>query len=101
MRFSMRIGHTSTRALVAAAAMLTPAATPAQDRDPASIISRIEAAQTPNRQGFDGLTLPELMQRFRVPGMSIAVIRDEIGRASCRESRVIVLADVSGTRQDT
>jgi len=39
-------------------------------------MARIEAAQTPNRQGWDGLTLQELMQRFRVPGLSIAVIRD-------------------------
>jgi CubicO group peptidase (beta-lactamase class C family) len=40
------------------------------------LIARIEAAQTPNRQGLDGFTLAELMQRFHVPGLSIAVIRD-------------------------
>ena len=55
---------------------LSPVATEAQHRDPAAIMARIEAAQTPNRQGWDGLTLQELMQRFRVPGLSIAVIRD-------------------------
>ena len=32
--------------------------------------------QLPNRQGFDALTVQELMQRFHVPGVSIAVIRD-------------------------
>jgi CubicO group peptidase (beta-lactamase class C family) len=47
----------------------------AQD-DAAALAARIEAAQTPNRQGLDGLTLPELMRRFHVPGLSIAVIRD-------------------------
>jgi CubicO group peptidase (beta-lactamase class C family) len=47
----------------------------AQD-DPASIIARIEAVQTPDRQGLDGYTLQQLMQRFRVPGVSIAVIKD-------------------------
>ena len=48
----------------------------AQNGDVASLIARIEGPQTPNRQGFDGLTLQELMQRFRVPGLSIAVIKD-------------------------
>jgi CubicO group peptidase (beta-lactamase class C family) len=47
----------------------------AQD-DAASLIARIETAQTPNRQGLDGFTLPELMQRLHVPGLSVAVIRD-------------------------
>ena len=47
----------------------------AQD-DPAAYIARIEAAQTPNRQGFDPLTLQQLMQRFKVPGVSVAVIKD-------------------------
>ena len=39
-------------------------------------IARIEAAQVPDRQGYDGLTLAQLMERFRVPGVSIAVIKD-------------------------
>jgi CubicO group peptidase (beta-lactamase class C family) len=30
----------------------------------------------PNRQGFDGLTLSEVMQKVRVPGMSVAVVKD-------------------------
>ena len=47
-----------------------------QTPDPASLISRVEAAQSPNRQGYDGLTLPELMKRLRVPGVSVAVIMD-------------------------
>ena len=74
----MRTARSTSRAFYAAVMILAPvvALAQAQSRDPASIMARIEAAQTPNRQGWDGLTLQELMQRFRVPGMSIAVIRD-------------------------
>ena len=44
--------------------------------DPAPFIARIEGRQLPNREGFDPFTLDELMKKFRVPGVSIAVIRD-------------------------
>ncbi len=37
---------------------------------------RIEAAQVPDRGGYDALTLEQLMQRARVPGLSVAVIHD-------------------------
>ncbi|MGQ0764848.1 MAG: serine hydrolase domain-containing protein [Gemmatimonadota bacterium] len=47
-----------------------------RDDDPATYVARIEARQLPDRQGLDGYTIAELMQRFRVPGVSIAVIRD-------------------------
>jgi CubicO group peptidase (beta-lactamase class C family) len=47
----------------------------AQD-DAQELIARIEAPQSPNRQGLDGFNLPELMRRLHVPGLSIAVIRD-------------------------
>src|ERR1043165_6296311 len=62
--------------LASALVAIVPSIAAGQARDPASIIARIEASQTPNRQGFDALTLQELMQRFRVPGVSIAVIWD-------------------------
>ena len=63
--------------LVAAAAVVSVSARDARQQDEAaSIIARIEARQVPNRQGFDGLTLQEVMQRLRVPGVSVAVIRD-------------------------
>ena len=39
-------------------------------------MSRVEAAQTPNRQGLDPFTLQEVMDKYHVPGLSIAVIRD-------------------------
>src|SRR5262250_2537665 len=42
----------------------------------AQLIRQIEAPQLPNRQGLDGLTLQEVMQKFHVPGLSIAVIKD-------------------------
>jgi len=44
--------------------------------DRAGIIARIEAAQAPAAGELDALTLPELMARFHVPAVSVAVIRD-------------------------
>jgi len=41
-----------------------------------SMIARIESAQSPNRQGLDALTLRQVMDRFHVPGVNIAVIKD-------------------------
>lgn len=40
------------------------------------MIADIEGPQSPNRQGADPLTIPEVMAYYRVPGLSIAVIRD-------------------------
>lgn len=68
-----RVRRFLTPVLVAVAAVVAPLC--AQE-DVAAIIARIEGAQVPNRQGFDGLTIEEMMTRFRVPGMSIAVIKD-------------------------
>jgi CubicO group peptidase (beta-lactamase class C family) len=58
-------------------AVLGTAAVPlrAQD-DAARMIALVEGAQVPNRQGFDGLTMTQLLERFRVPGVSVAVIKD-------------------------
>ena len=39
-------------------------------------IKTIEGPQHPNRQGHDPFTLGEIMERYRVPGVSIAVIKD-------------------------
>ncbi len=61
--------------LLLASVLALPAPAGAQD-DSAPFIARIEAAQSPNRQGFDGLTIPELLARFKVPGVSVAVIKD-------------------------
>ena len=67
-----------TLSLIAALTLVAslPTRAPAQDGDPASYIARIEGRQSPNRQGWDPYTIQELMQRFRIPGVSIAVIRD-------------------------
>jgi CubicO group peptidase (beta-lactamase class C family) len=59
--------------LIAAA---TAVHTVADDSSPAAMMARIEGAQSPNRQGLDPLTLQQLMERFHVPGVSVAVIRD-------------------------
>ena len=45
-------------------------------RTPAEMQAVIEGVQTPNRQGLDVLTLEEVMERFGVPGISVAVIHD-------------------------
>ena len=47
-----------------------------EDSSPAAMMARIETVQTPNRQGLDGYTLRQVMERFRVPGVSVAVIKD-------------------------
>ena len=49
---------------------------PSAQSDTAAIIARIEAPQVPDRQGFDSLTLAQVMQRLKVPGVSIAVVKD-------------------------
>jgi CubicO group peptidase (beta-lactamase class C family) len=55
------------------------AAHPASARAQISVegaMARVEAAQIPNRQGLDSLILQEVMDKYHVPGLSIAVIRD-------------------------
>ena len=41
----------------------------------AALIARIEGRQSPNRQGLDPYTLYEVMQKYLVPGVSVAVIK--------------------------
>ena len=64
----------SLAALVVAVGLTT--SRPLAQSDAAASIARIEAPQAPDRQGFDGLTLPQVMQRLKVPGVSIAVVKD-------------------------
>ena len=66
--------HTIVLALLA---MVLPLATPAQTRSAADYMAVIERGQpstAPNDLG--ALTISELMTRFNVPGVSVAVIRD-------------------------
>ncbi|MEP7344133.1 MAG: serine hydrolase domain-containing protein, partial [Gemmatimonadaceae bacterium] len=74
---TMRVRELLHHACFALAIAATVAVAPlgAQD-DAATYIARIEGKQTPDRQGLDGYTVAELLQRFRVPGISVAVIKD-------------------------
>lgn len=71
-----RLGLRANRAIRFLCATALCAHTAAAQDTPGSMIARIESPQVPNRQGFDSLSITQLMQRFRVPGVSIAVIRD-------------------------
>jgi CubicO group peptidase (beta-lactamase class C family) len=59
-----------------------PGACAAQQRvdivpdDVALLIARIEAPQSPRQRELDSLSLAGIMERFNVPGMSVAVIKD-------------------------
>lgn len=58
-------------------AVALPAAAPAQTRPAAHYMAAVEGAQSPaGPNGLGGLTIAELMARFNVPGVSIAVIHD-------------------------
>jgi len=73
------IGRAARVVTVAGSALvgaLVCAPRPAAQGEAAAIIARIEARQSPDRQGFDSLTLSEVMQRVRVPGLSVAVVKD-------------------------
>jgi CubicO group peptidase (beta-lactamase class C family) len=45
-------------------------------QDAAQFIKQIEEPQQPDRQGLDPYSLREIMERFHVPGLSVAVIKD-------------------------
>jgi CubicO group peptidase (beta-lactamase class C family) len=51
-------------------------ASTAFSQDATQVIRAIENPQVPNRQGLDPFTLAQLMGRFHVPAVSVAVIRD-------------------------
>lgn len=73
---SRRVRVVAAAAAVLGLVVLLGSGRAAAQAEPAAVIARIEAAQTPDRQGFDALTLLEVMQRLRVPGMSVAVVKD-------------------------
>jgi hypothetical protein len=54
--------------------LLLLAALAAQAQDPARLIATVESAQVPSHQGTDPMTIEEMMARFHVPGVSVAVI---------------------------
>ncbi|MBI3372424.1 MAG: beta-lactamase family protein [Betaproteobacteria bacterium] len=47
----------------------------AQDSS-SELIAPIEGQQSPSRQGLDPFTLQEVMRKYRVPGVGVAVIKD-------------------------
>ena len=64
-------------ALLALLALPLPAAALAQNRTPADYMAAVEGGNAPaGPNNLGGLTISELMARFHVPGVSIAVIRD-------------------------
>jgi CubicO group peptidase (beta-lactamase class C family) len=57
-----------------------PVSQPVLSETHAARIVEIEGAQSPDRQGADSLTIPQCLDRFHVPGVSVAVIDDfEVG----------------------
>ena len=57
-----------------------PVSQPVLSETHAARIVEIEGAQSPDRQGADSLTIPQFLDRFHVPGVSVAVIDDfEVG----------------------
>ena len=68
LKFALAIAFTS-------AALMMSGTDEAQDVSTAQI-GHVENAQSPNRQGFDPYTIPELLKLFHVPGVSTAVVRD-------------------------
>jgi CubicO group peptidase (beta-lactamase class C family) len=61
--------------------------------DAATMMTRVEGAQTGQRE-LDALTLAGVMQRFKVPGMSVAVIKD----SAIHWAKGYGLADVESKR---
>ena len=51
-----------------------PVSRPVLSETHAARIVEIEGVQSPDRQGADSLTIPQLLDRFHVPGVSVAVI---------------------------
>ncbi|MGH9314751.1 MAG: serine hydrolase domain-containing protein [Vicinamibacterales bacterium] len=75
----MRESHSlvSAAALLFGLLVLTETSHDAAVQDgSAALIARIEARQSPNRQGLDPYTIQELMQKLRITGVSVAVIKD-------------------------
>ncbi len=85
-RHASKVGFVALTAMAVVSGALASTAiavqVAAQQRGPgpnptaAELQAVIEGVQFPNRQGLDVLTLEEVMERFGVPGISVAVIRD-------------------------
>lgn len=60
--------------LVACSVLAASEAQPQSDA--ATLIARVESAQSPGKGEWDALALKDLMAQLRVPGLSIAVVKD-------------------------
>lgn len=76
MKYTVTLGAVVLLAAVVSSDSAGPAALAAEDTSPAAMMTRIEGRQVPDRQGFDGFTLQQLMEKQRVPGVSVAIIKD-------------------------
>jgi CubicO group peptidase (beta-lactamase class C family) len=66
-----------TRLLAVICALVAaPFVGPVDTPSPAAMMLRVEGPQAPNRLGLDPLTLQQVMERFHVPGVGVAVIKD-------------------------
>ena len=43
---------------------------------PTELLARVEGRQLPDRQSLDAFTLQKVMQKYRVPGVSVAIIKN-------------------------
>ena len=75
MRWTTKTRCVFLAVLFTAILLSTAVAAAAQDAV-ADFIERIEGVQTPDRQGLDPFTLVEVMEKYGVPGVSVAVIHD-------------------------
>jgi len=90
--------RTSGNVLALVAALMATGVARSDTDAAAAMMARIEGRQPVNHQGYDGYTLEELMARFGVPGVSVAVISDY----KIHWAKAYGIADVtSGAKVDT
>src|SRR5262252_410852 len=90
--------RTSGNVLALVAALMATGVARSDTDAAAAMMARIEGRQPVNHRGYDGYTLEELMARFGVPGVSVAVISDH----KIHWAKAYGIADVaSGARVDT
>ena len=73
---SPRLRLMTAAAATSVALVLALTGSSAAPDSPADYIARIEGPQSPNRQGFDPLTIEQMMARFKIPGVSVAVFQN-------------------------
>lgn len=64
MRYALALVAASLFAILPSSNAGGPAAQAAEDTSSAAMMARIEGRQVPDRQGFDGFTLQQLMEKI-------------------------------------